>query len=66
MDLDRTGGNWNLFVEWAIPGIGNIPVIQANFLNGKVSGGVAKGLALSTSLNPTPPPISRARHHGCQ
>ena len=50
MDPDPSGGKWNLFVEWAIPGIGNIPVIQANFLNGVVSGGVANGLALTTSV----------------
>jgi len=41
---ESTDPNWNLFVQWAIPTAGNIPVTAADFLNGIVSGGVANGL----------------------
>ncbi len=49
---EATDPYWNLFVEWAIPGTGNLPVIQANFLNGVVLGGVANGLPIGASVNP--------------
>jgi hypothetical protein len=50
---EATDPNWNLFVEWAIPGTGNLPVIQANFLNGVVLGGVPNGLPIGKSVPAT-------------
>src|SRR5580704_3263314 len=50
---EATDPDWNLFVEWAIPGTGNLPVIQANFLNGVVLGGVPNGLPIGTSVHAT-------------
>lgn len=54
MYTQPTDPYWNLFVEWAIPGTGNLPVIQANFLNGVVLGGVPNGLPIGASVNPGP------------
>jgi hypothetical protein len=50
---EATDTGWNLFAEWAIPGVGNLPVIQANFLNGVVLSGVANGLPIGISVPPT-------------
>lgn len=50
---EPTDPTWNVFVEWGIPGTGNLPVIQANFLNGEVLSGVPNGLPIGTSVPPT-------------
>jgi hypothetical protein len=50
MYSEATNPDWNLFVEWAIGATGNLPLIQADFLNGTVLSGVVNGLPIGVSV----------------